>query len=57
MDVSTPYTDMSKAARRMVEAHQGVKAAIAQHAEKAATDREQAHAALVAENMLKTHSA
>lgn len=55
--VSTPYTNLTKAAKDMVTAHQGVRAAIAEHAAKAAKDREQAQARLAAENMLKTHSA
>lgn len=55
MDIksSTPYTDMSKAAKKLAEAHDGVRAAIEQHATAHAAERESAHAQLAADNKLK----
>lgn len=55
MDIksSTPYTDMSKAAKKLADAHAGVRAAIEQHAEQHANDRLAAHAQLAADNKLR----
>lgn len=59
MEISqhVPYTDMNKAAKKLAAAHAGVREQIAQHAANEAKRREQAHAALSAENKLKEVSA
>lgn len=51
--ILSTYLDMTKAAKKLAQAHDGVRAAIAEHADKAAKNRADAHAALVAENGLK----
>lgn len=55
MDIkaSTPYTDMSKAAKKLAAAHAGVRATIEEHAVQHAIERESAHAQLAADNKLR----
>lgn len=58
MDISNnvPYTDLSKAAKKLADAHAGVREQIAQHAADEAKGREQARAQLEADNKLKEHT-
>lgn len=57
MDIkaSTPYTDMGKAARKLADAHDGVRAAIETHARAHSAERAASHAMLEAENQLRAN--